>query len=470
MAASVAQAQTPKSPELPPGGKTLTQILAEFIVGFDLKHVPPELIERARVGFIDTLGVMLAGSQEHVSSIVGDMVKMEASAPSATIVGHSLRTSPQLAALANGVAAHAMDYDFTYISGQSVIAVIPAILPLAETVGATPAECVAAFIVGCEVAGRIVRSNFDASLHGGWHTTGMVGVIAAAAACCRLMKAPVETIPDVLGLAVSLASGVSANFGTMTKPMHAGNAARNAVMATLLGKNGFTSLPAALEHHSGYFNTFGRGLEKSYEPFMDLGKRWDFIEIGYRIKAYPCGGLTHSSIEAALALREKLGGRLNDIAGIHCSVTRNAGGRAGTQWPTTVEGAKFSVSYLVSYSLIHGAPRISAFTEEALKDERVKALAKTVTASIDPELGPGTEFSPAKLKVTVNDGQVFEHRQDYATGSKQIPMTQAQLEEKFMDCATHAVSTEAAKKILAILNALPHQPSMDALWPLLRRA
>src|SRR5215217_3797609 len=214
MTASVAQAQTPKPPELPHGGKTLTQILAEFIVGFDLKHVPPELIERARIGFIDTLGVMLAGSQEHVSSIVGDMVKMEASAPSATIVGQSLRASPQLAALANGVAAHAMDFDFTYISGQSVIAVIPAILPVAETVGATPAECVAAFIVGCEVGGRIVRSNFHASLHGGWHTTGMVGVIAAAAACCRLMKAPVETIPDVLGLAVSLASGVSANFGT----------------------------------------------------------------------------------------------------------------------------------------------------------------------------------------------------------------------------------------------------------------
>src|SRR3954454_16105884 len=144
-----------KPPEVPPGGKTLSQILAAFIAGFDLIQAPPELIERARIGFIDTLGVMLAGSQEHISAIVCDMVKGEAAAGSVTIVGQPLRTSPQLAALANGVAGHAMDYDFTYISGQSAIAVIPAILPVAETVGATPAECVAAFIIGCKVVGRI---------------------------------------------------------------------------------------------------------------------------------------------------------------------------------------------------------------------------------------------------------------------------------------------------------------------------
>src|SRR6476659_1115604 len=129
--ASAANAQ-PKTPQVPPGGKTLSRILAEFIVGFDLKQAPPEVIERARTSFIDTIGVMLAGSQEHISAIVRDMVQAEASAPSATVVGSSLRASLQLAALANGVAGHAMDYDFTFLSGQAVIPVIPAILPVAE--------------------------------------------------------------------------------------------------------------------------------------------------------------------------------------------------------------------------------------------------------------------------------------------------------------------------------------------------
>jgi 2-methylcitrate dehydratase PrpD len=468
---AVAQpAPASRPPAVPAGGETLSQILAQYIAGFDLKAVPRDVLRIARISFIDTVGVMLAGSQEQISSIACDMVKAEASAPAATIVGQSLRASPQLAALANGIAGHAMDYDFTYISGQSVSAVIPAILPVAETVGASPAECLAAFIIGCEVSGRIVRSNFNASLLGGWHTTGMVGVIAAAAACARLMKVPVEAIPNVLGITTSLASGVSANFGTMTKPLHAGNAARNAVTAAQLGSRGFTALPAAFEHHSGYFADFGRGLDVSYESFEDLGSKYALDDPGPRLKAYPCGGLTHSSIEAALALREKLGARVADISAIHCAVTKNAGGRAGTQWPSSVEGAKFSVSYLVAYSLIHGAPRLPAFTEEALKDGGVKTLAAKVTASVDPALGPGTNVSPAIVKITLKDGQVFEQRRDQVTGTKEVPMTQAQVEEKFMDCALHAVTADNARKILAILNALPEQSSFDSLWPLLRRA
>ena len=131
-----------------PGGKTLAAVLAEFIARFDLKNAPPEAIERARVAFIDTIGVMLAGSPEEVSHLVVEMVKLEGAAPAASIVGQSLRTSPQLAALANGVAGHAMDYDFTYLTGQSVAPVIPAVLALAEATGAAPSDCIAAFIVG----------------------------------------------------------------------------------------------------------------------------------------------------------------------------------------------------------------------------------------------------------------------------------------------------------------------------------
>ena len=135
--------------------KRLRQILAEFVVGFDLKQVPPQVIERARVGFIDTIGVAVAGSHEEVAHIVAEMVKAEGSAPQCTVIGQSLRASPQLAALANGVANHAMDYDFSLLNGQSVAPVIPALLPLAELNNATPADVLGAFIIGCEVATRI---------------------------------------------------------------------------------------------------------------------------------------------------------------------------------------------------------------------------------------------------------------------------------------------------------------------------
>jgi len=448
--------------------KRLGQVIAEYVVGFDLADAPPVVIDRARVAFTDTLGVMLAGCRQDVSRILCDMVRLEASAPSASIVGQSLRASPQLAALANGVANHAMDYDLTYVAGQAASAVIPAVLPVAEVAGATPAETMAALIIGYEIAARVGRSNFLASSVGGWHTVGTVGVIAAAAACARLMKASAEQIPDIIGIAASMASGLSVNFGSMTKPLHSGHAARDGVMAALLGARGFTSNPNALEGHSGYFEDFGRGLEVSYEPFKDLGRRYDLVALGYDLKAYPCGGLAHTSIEAALALRARLAARLADITSIHCSVTRNAGQRAGTQYPQSIENAKFSLSYMVAYSLVHGAPMIAAFTEEAIHDQRVKALARTVSATVDPALGPGTRESPAILKVTLADGETFEQRVDYQTGSIKNPMTQAQIENKFRDCAAQSVNADVAGKLLAVLNALPAQRSFDDFWPLLR--
>jgi 2-methylcitrate dehydratase PrpD len=448
--------------------KRLAQVIADYVTGFDLKNVPPEVIDRARVAFTDTVGVMLAGSRQDVSRILVDMVRLEGSAPAVSIVGQSLRASPQLAALANGVATHAMDYDLTYIAGQAASAVIPAVLPVAEITGATPAETMAATIIGYEVAARVSRANFTASSIGGWHTTGIVGVIAAAAASARLLKVPAAQIPDIIGISASMASGLSVNFGSMTKPLHSGHAARDGVMAALLGSRGFTSNPSALEGHSGYYENFGRTLEVSFEPFRDLGRRYDLVALGYDLKAYPCGGLAHTSIEAALALRERLATRLSDITSIHCSVTRNAGQRAGVAYPHSVENAKFSLSYMVAYSLVHGAPRISAFTEEAIRDDKVMALAKTVSASVDPELGPGTRESPAKLKVTLSDGQTFEQRVDFQTGSIKNPMTQAQIEGKFLDCAVQSVSGETARKILAVLNALPERPSLNDFWPLLR--
>jgi 2-methylcitrate dehydratase PrpD len=466
--AEAAKPGEPKPAATAGQAKRLGQVIAEYVVGFELKDAPPEVISRARVAFTDTVGVMLAGSRQEVSHILCDMVRLEGSAPSASIVGQSLRASPQLAALANGVAAHAMDYDLTYVSGQAASAVIPAVLPVAEVTGATPAETMAATIIGFEIAARVGRSNILASSVGGWHTVGTVGVIAAAAACARLLKVPLEQIPDIIGISASMASGLSVNFGSMTKPLHSGHAARDGVMAALLGARGFTSNPNALEGHSGYFENFGRNLEVSYEPFKDLGHSYDLVAMGYDLKAYPCGGLAHTSIEAALALRAPLASRLTDITSIHCAVTRNAGQRAGIQYPQSVENAKFSLAYMVAYSLVHGAPMIAAFTEEAIRDEHVKALAKTVSASVDPALGPGTRESPAILKVTLSDGQTFEQRVDFQTGSIKNPMTQAQIENKFRDCAAQSVNADVAAKILAVLNALPARPSFDDFWPLIR--
>jgi len=450
--------------------KRLRQILAEFVVGFDLRQAPPQVIERARVALIDTVGVAVAGSHEEVAHIVAEMVKAEASAPQCTVIGTSLRASPQLAALANGVANHAMDYDFTFLNGQSVAAVIPALLAVAETTKATPADVLGAFIVGCEVAARINRSSLRMGNDGGWHITGVVGVIATTAACCKLMKLPVEQVAQAIGMAVSLSAGIAVNYGTMTKPLHCGNAARNGVMAAMLASKGFTSHAAAFEGNNGYFASFGRALPTDFAPFKDLGQRWDLTAIGFQTKYYPCGGRGHTAIEAALMLREKIGSsRLGEIANIHCLVSASSAKRINTNYPGDVEAAKFSAAYVIAYSLVHGIPKIKAFTPEALKDARTIAMAKLVTAGADPQLGDAFGESPSILKITLKGGETFEQRRDYATGSAKIPLTPAQLEEKFMDCATQTVSADAAKKLFAFVNTFEKQETFGEFFSLVRK-
>jgi 2-methylcitrate dehydratase PrpD len=469
MGASKAMAQDTADKAAAIPGKQLRQITAEFAAGFDLKQVPPEVIELARLAFIDTIGVAVAGSHEEVAHIATAMVKAEGSAPQCTIIGSSVRGSPQLAALANGVSSHAMDYDFSYISGQSAAPVIPALLAVAESTGATPAEFLAAFIVGCEVTARIGRSSPRISNGGGWQAAGVIGGISAAAACAKLMKLPVDQVAHAIGISASLVSGLPVNYGTMTKPLHVGNAARSGVLAATLASKGFTSSPAVFEGDNGYYGSFARALKTDYAPLKDFGSRWDLKETGYSIKYYPCGGRGHTAIDAALALREKIGGKTGEITNIHCWMSPSSAKRVNTKYPIDVESAKFSASYVIGYALLHGAPKIKAFTTEALNDGRVKALAGLVTASADPQLSDEWG-NPTRVKITLKDGSTFEEQRDYPIGSTKVPLTKAQVEEKFMDCAMQTISEDAARNLFAIVSTISDRPSFGDFWRLVQKA
>ncbi|MFZ1093618.1 MAG: MmgE/PrpD family protein [Xanthobacteraceae bacterium] len=451
-----------------PNAVNPSRIIADFVTGFDLQHAPPLVIDRARVAFVDTVGVMLAGSQLPPADIVCDVIKSEGSAPTATIVGRSLRAAPRLAALANGVSDHTMDFDLTYMAGQSIAAVIPAILPVAETNANTAEEMLAAFIIAAEVAGRIYRAAPKAWRNTGWHSTGVVGSTAAALACARLMKIPVDKIPDVVGITASMASGITANFGTMTKPLHSGHAAQNGVLAAMLAVRGFTAAHFALESGTGYFEDFLHGFEWSADPFGTLGKNFDLAEIGYSIKPYPSGGLGHTAIDAALEMREIV--KPDNIAHIDVAITKFALRRITDRYPQTVEAAKFSAPYLAAYTLIHGAPMLDAFRDEALHDEAVRAAAHKVSVSIYQEYADLLEESPAKVTVTLNDGRQIERSRFYPTGSQRAPMTRAQIKAKFDICATQAIDKPTSEKIYTMLSTLGEQPSLADFWPLVGKA
>ena len=176
-------------------------------------------------------------------------------------------------------------------------------------------------MVGFEVAPRLSRANPNHNGGGAWHATGTIGTIAAAAACARLLKLPAADISDVLGISVSMAAGVNANYGTMTKPLHVGQGARNAILAAQLGGRGFTANPAAIEGRGGFASTFARGLEWQPQAFDDLGRSFDLAERGFRPKRYPCGGVIHTGIDAALTLRDELGPGVADISAIKAGIS-----------------------------------------------------------------------------------------------------------------------------------------------------
>jgi 2-methylcitrate dehydratase PrpD len=461
-------AQTDAKAEAKPAaavGKRLSDTIADFVADFDASTLPPLAVERVRLAFIDTLAVMLAGSREEGTGIVCEMVRQEGAAAKVSVVGQPFKTSPQLAALANGVAAHIMDYDMSSLLGQPTSPIIPALLPLAESIGATPAEVTAAFIVGFEVCLKLARAAPEQSAVGGWHAVSSIGTMGAAMACARLLKAPRERIADVLGIAASLSGGLSANFGTMTKPLHSGTSARNAILAATLGRSGFTANASTLEHPvAGYFRAFDRDMKVSFEPIAELGRRYEIVERGFKPKRYPCGGLGHTAIDATLELRGEI--KVADITAIKTGITKYAASRIGSVYPTSIESAKFSMPYVAAYTALYGAPMLKAFTEEAIHDEAVKALARKVSVAIDPEFADILDDSPSRVTVTLADGRTVQKMRYYASGTPQAALTQEQVEEKFFSCAERAVDKASATKIFAFLNRIEQQSSLAELWRL----
>ena len=180
--------------------------------------------------------------------------------------------------------------------------------------------------------------------------------------------------------------------------------------------------------------------------------------------------MIHSGIDAALQICDELGPKVADITGIKAGISKYAASRAGAEYPANMEAAKFNLQYVVAASLANGVPKLATFEPEAIKDERVKALAKMVSVSLDPEFADAIEDYPTRVAVTLKDGRTVERMVVYASGSAKNPMSPAQMREKFFDCAAHAgVERPVAEKIAATLDRLGEQASLNELWPLLRR-
>ncbi len=432
----------------------ITQRLAQFVASTPSETIGAAAREQAKRALLDTLGVMLAGSREPASRIVVERVREQGGVGEATVVGAGFRAPVSQAALANGTAAHALDYDdvTANMRGHPSAPLVPALLALGEKLGLSGREVLDAYVLGFEVECKLGRAVGGPHYALGWHATSTLGTIGAAAACARLLGLDAGRTRNALGIGASLASGLQQNFGTMTKPLHAGWAAHNGVVAAQLATLGFEADAEAIEGPSGFLRAMSGGAESDLQAAVHgLGEPWEVVEPGIGVKLYPCCYATHRAIDAALQVRRHSGFDAAAIERVELHLSQGTLlpliGRA----PATGLEAKFSMEYCVASALAYGAPGLSAFTDEAAVRADVQALARRVPAIED---GPAMAYPIegwARIVVRQTNGLAFEADMDTPRGDPQNPLTWDELAGKFRDCAGKVLSPDHVEGAIGLV-------------------
>jgi 2-methylcitrate dehydratase PrpD len=433
---------------------TLAEGLASRISSVRFDALPPEAVHWARVAIIDTVGCTLAGASEPCAHIAA---RVNGSSGPCLLFGTDWRVGPLDAALINGTAAHALDFDdcSNTLGGHPSAPILPALFALAETREVHGRAFVAAYIAGWETETRIARGVNFHHYEKGWHPTATLGVFGAAAACCHLLGLAPEVTARALGLAASFASGVKANFGTMTKPLHVGHCSRNGLLAALLTAEGFTANPDALEHPHGFLHVFnGAGNFDAAAILRDWGQPWDIVQPGVAIKQYPCCGSTHPAVDAMLSLVREHALTAAMVERVDSWTHARRLAHTNRPEPNSELDAKFSVQYCLARALSDGRVSLEHFEGDSYRDPAVRALLPRIHAAPHPDMSmDSTEHFGAEVRVTLTDGRVLTARVARPLGrGPENPLPPELLEAKFLNCAARALAMERAKRLLALLH------------------
>jgi len=337
-----------------PGGLSVIEQLAAYVVTESFEKLPEATVRAARRAILDTLGVTLAGSVEPTAARVRALIAHRRAPDEATIIGTPLRASVEDAALANGTASHALDYDDLNqsLSGHPSVPILSAALALGERQRASGAALLAAFVAGVEIEAKLGRALNPAHYEIGWHATATLGVFGAAAAAAKLLGLSAERTANALAIAASMASGIKANFGTDCKPLHVGHAARCGIEAALLAEAGFTGNPRALEHGDGFGATHGGGSRPAWElTTAGLGAPHDLVDPGIGVKRFPACASTHQALDATLALAEEHAIDPKAVVAVECGVSYLAPHQLIYDQAATGLQGKFSMPYCVAVAL-----------------------------------------------------------------------------------------------------------------------
>ena len=448
------QAQTTQPPS-----RGLALEFGERVAGLSFADLGDDAVHWARVGILDTVGVTLAGSHEQAPMLAARALDL---APGdALVFGHQRRVGMLDAALINGTASHALDFDDcnNTLGGHPSAPVLSALFPLADALGSSGRDFVLAYVAGFEVETKLALAVNFHHYTKGWHPTATLGTFGAAAAAAKLMGLDAQQTATALALAASFASGLKANFGTMTKPLHVGHSARNGLYAARLASTGFTAnADSVFEHKQGFLDVFNgpdtydiaRGLAAWAAPL-------DIVEPGIAIKQYPCCGSTHPAVDAMLEIVRRHHPRAEDVERVDAAIHGRRLQHTNRPHPGSSLDAKFSLQYVLSRALLDGRVGVLDFQDDAHLDARVQAMLGRVHVSAYDETGAGgfaadNHFGGA-VRVTLKDGTVLDAQVDQPLGRTSAnPLPEARLRDKFALCAATVVSGEAIAGIA------------DAIW------
>jgi 2-methylcitrate dehydratase PrpD len=433
---------------------TVLDVLGRHLAGISYEDIDSRGLILIKVALVDTLGVAIAGAEfEGVRIARGAAV--ETKPYGSLIIGTQDRASALDAGLLNGIAAHALDYDDGngVMGGHPSTLLVPAILALGEERGSSARDAIVGYAAGYEAIVRLARGLNPTHYKKGWHPTSTIGLFGVAAAAARMLELDAERTTMALAIAASMACGVKANFGSMTKALHVGHAVRDGLLSAKLAAGGYSANRVALDGEQGFLNVYNG------EGYYDAKLIVDRLEAGLEvnrnvnsIKAFPCCASSHSAIKAALDIRHTHGVRTDDIEGIQIVVDRNRMPHTDRPHLDEALSGKFSLQYVVARALKDGGVGLEHFEGNAHRDPTIVDLMRRVQVSAAPAGGVQNSFA-ADVFVTARTSETFHGHADRVRETSGEEPTG--LWDKFRNCAGQVLTPSGVEAIVAALNSFP---------------
>ena len=429
-----------------------TETVAKWIVDTSYEDIPPEAIRVANESCFDLLGVILAGSKQPLGDLIQQYVGDQGGVPEATILSFGLKTTLPNAALANGTMGHALDYDDFGGFGHPTVAIFPALLAIGEHLGSSGRDLLEAYVIGCELGLALQYTTKYNQMDKGFHSTAVIGRLASAAACSKLLKLDQTQTTTALGIVGSMSSGLIHNFGTMTKPLHAGMAGRDGVTAAQLAQRGWTAGDQILEHPFGFAATvLGKGIYDLDQMAENMGKPFR-VQDALMIKKYPCCGGNHAMLDSLFGMMREHNFTYEDVVNAEVDQSYLSVVMLYAEPEDELKG-KFSAKYNVAAALVDDQVGIGTFTPEKIADPKILEVMDKVRTRVMAKAEEGTTDFQLGLpvRITLKDGRVIEHttaREDIL-GAQKNPWGFDNIKSKFQVNAGLALPEDRVEQTVA---------------------